>query len=113
MDEDQQAVARTLYDTMVAAHADRFGAPSVKMRHYLQGQAAELTARMGLRREPLAQPEDSPGTVMSAPVEDKWDEERRSRGQRRTADGKPWPARRWREMQVLRSALLPTEKGWR
>ena len=83
------------------------------MRHYLQGQAAELTTRMGLRRELLAQSEDSPGTVMRVPVEDKWDEERRSRGHRRTADGNPWPVRRWREVQVIRSAMLPTEKGWR
>lgn len=60
MDEHQQAVARTVYDTMVTAHTERFGAPSVKMRHYLQGQAAELTTRMGLRRELLAQAEDSP-----------------------------------------------------
>lgn len=113
MDEHQQAVARTIYDTMVAAHTDRFGAPSVKMRHYLHGQGAELTARMGLRRELLAQPEDSPETLMSVPVEERWDEERRSRGQHQTPEGKPWPVRRWREVQIIRSAPLPTEKDWR
>lgn len=113
MCEQQQAVVKLLYDTMITAHTDQYGAPSVKMRHYLQGQAAELITRMGLRRELLAQAEDSSDTVMSAPVEAKWEEERRSRGQHRAADGQRRPVRRWREVQVLRSAMLPTDKGWR
>lgn len=83
------------------------------MRHYLHGLAAELTTRMGLQREVYAQPEDSPSTLMSVRVEQKWEEARRDSQVHRTPDGKPGFIRRWREVQILRSGLLPTEKACR
>lgn len=112
MDEQQQ-ISKALYDYMLTAHTDHYGPPSVKMRHYLSGLSKELTTRMGLTRTLAAQAEDTPDTLMSVPVEQKWDEERRSRGNRRTADGHPWPMRKWREIQIITSALLPTDKTWR
>lgn len=111
MEEEQ--TSKALYETMIAAHKDQFGEVSVKMRHYLRGLAGELTTRMGFTRELYTQAEDSPDTVMSVPVQDKWNQERRDRGTHRTPDGKPWPIRRWREVQIIQSAILPTEKNWR
>lgn len=113
MDEGQAGVSKVLYDYMLAAHKDQFGEASVKMRHYLQGLAGELATRMGLTRSLLAQSEDSATTVMSVPVEEKWDEARRDSQTYRTPDGRPTPIRRWREVQIIKSSLLPTEKGWR
>ena len=111
MEEEQ--VSKVLYEVMIAAHKDQFGEMSVKMRHYLRGLAGELTTRMGFTRELYAQAEDSPDTVMSGPVEDTWDRERRERGTQRSPDGEPWPVRRWREVHIIQSELLPTEKSWR
>lgn len=113
MDERHSDVSTVLYDYMLAAHKEQFGEASVKMRHYLQGLAGELTTRMALTRTLLAQSEDSPTTAMGVAVEEKWEEARRDSKTCRTPDGQPAPIRRWREVQIIRSGLLPTEKGWR
>lgn len=103
--------ARVIYEQMIAAHQDKFGAPSTTMRHYLQGLSVEISRRMGLTRELAAESED--GQLMSVPVEQQWEDERRARGERRTAEGQRWPVRQWREVQMLRTGWLPTEKTWR
>lgn len=110
---EEEPVSKSLYEAMIAAHKDQFGEVSVNMRHYLRGLAGELTTRMGFTRELYAQAEDSPDTVTSAPVEAKWNQERRDRGAQRSPDGEPWPVRRWREVQIIQSTILPTEKEWR
>lgn len=112
MDEQQQ-ISKVLYDYMLTAHTNHYGPPSLKLRHYLRGLSKELTSRMGLTRTLAAQAEDTSDTLMSVPVEQKWAEERRAPGNRRTADGHLWPVRKWREIQIITSALLPTDKNWR
>lgn len=113
MDERESGVSKVLYDYMLAAHKDQFGEATVKMRHYLQGLAEELTTRMELIPTLFAQSEDSPTTAMSVAVEEKWAEARRDSGSCRTPAGRTAPIRRWREVQIIRSGLIPTEKGWR
>lgn len=113
MDQHHSEVAKVLYDYMLVAHKDQFGEASIKMRHYLQGLAGDLTTRMELTRTLLAQSEDSPTTAMNVSVEEKWEEERRDSRSYRTPTGRPAPIRRWREVQIIKSGLLPTEKGWR
>ena len=66
-----------------------------------------------LTRTILAQSEDSAITAMSVPVEEKWDEARRDSQTYRTPDNRPTPIRRWREVQIIKSGLLPTERGLR
>lgn len=108
---EEEPAPKALYEAMITAHKDQFGEVSVRMRHYLRGLAGELTTRMGFTRELYAQAEDSPDTVTSAPVEAKWDQERRDRGAQRSPDGKPWPVRRWREVQIIQSASLPQRRS--
>ena len=106
MDDEQQQVAKALYDQMLAAHLDHYGEASVKMRHYLRGLAESLTVRMGLQQELLAQSDDDrAGEARTGPVEKEWDRERRRKG--------IGPARKWREVRIIRSRFLETEKGWR
>lgn len=102
---EQEAASKVLYDYMLAAHVKQFGAVSIQMRHYLMGQAEQLVDRLGMRRQLVSQSEDQPDSYHGAPVEDMWNTARRKAG--------VGPIRKWRELQIIYTAPLPTEKDWR
>ncbi len=105
MTDQHREIVKVLYQHMIEAHTEHFGSVPVAQRHYLWGLAQQLVERLGLQRELYAQAEDSDDSAMAVPVEQMWDYERRNKG--------VGPVRRWREIQMLRSKYLPTQKGFR